>query len=133
MAITHTINNSWAGSTGGSLSGVVITSGTEEANLSVTLAANQTDTVVAFPMPTFSKGLASFYLEATCACTVKFYQGASLVNTLTLLANSPVLWTLGVGTAPIDLTTADMSQIKYTTAADISGTLDCRALFVEAH
>lgn len=139
MAITHTINNSWAAAYGASggyngavLSGTITTSGIAESNISVPLAAAATDTPIIYQIPTFSMLLVSFYLIVSCACTVKVYQGATLVNTLTLVANSPVLWTSGSGDPPIDVTAADITQLKYTTGASDTGTLDCRALFIEA-
>lgn len=127
MSITHNIGATFSGAGSNTISGSVSTSSTDEANLSLPLLANQNATAQAYAVPSNTLAPKSIFIMATCDVTIQFFAAATPKTTFVLKANTPVIWATGAGTCPL-ATDADMTQIKYTTAAGITGTLECRIL-----
>ena len=69
------------------------------AQLDESIADGETDKEVTISFPL--AGLKSFTLSSDQACTVKTNSSGAPQETFNLVANSPLIWTEGNGTAPI--------------------------------
>lgn len=118
---THTYGVSWTQGTESVQNTVSVTADLGK-QLDVAVAANQTNYEVDYTLDVSScKGL---YISSDVAMTVKTNSSGSPDQTITLTANTPVIWYTGIGaTCPI---TTDVTKLYVTNTT--AGTLKVRSL-----
>ena len=122
MSYTHTLNPVYI-SSGGQVSLPMNQTSGAETNLAEPIPAESTDLVVAWGQDVSQ--VKSLLVYSDMDLTVKTYNGASLVSTIALLANVPLVWQTGgyytltnVGFSG-DFTQVKVSNGSTTTAATL--------------
>lgn len=109
---------------GESLSAEKAYSGGTRASLDEAIPAEQTDLELEFAMAL--TGLQMLVISATCAMTLKTNSSGDPDDTLSLVADSPYVWT--ADSLDACLITAAITSLFVSTAAGVSGTLKIEAI-----
>lgn len=122
MSLTHTLTIAYTNGAETLRNSVERTSGAE-ANISETIAASQTDKLVAFTLDVSQAK--SVFVQADAACTVETNSSSAPDNTLSLVADEPIIWYSGSSlTNPF---TVDVTKLYVTTTVET--VLDVRVLY----
>jgi len=123
MAITHTLTLGWARS-GESISAAVAVSNDTEKNADVTLTASQANKQVALTIDVSE--LKALFISSDVACTVETNNSTTGDDTLTIVADQPLVWFTGCGlTNPLG---TDVTTVYVTNDEATAGTCKIRAL-----
>lgn len=123
MSFTHAITQAWSRGNE-SVSKQVSKSADSEKNLDIAVPENSTNLAIAFTCDVSE--LQSLYLVSTVNMTLKTNSTSSPQETLTLVANEPVIWWDG---NPLTMPFAgDITALYATTGAVGDGTLSIRSL-----
>lgn len=129
MSFTHTVTHQtkYADESNQvvSLENVDAQSAGEVHNISESIADSTTDGLVAFTYD-FSQGK-TFLMWSTVAMTVKTNNAGSPIQTFTLVANVPIIWSAGQASAVNPITT-DITALYVSNASGGAGILNIRAL-----
>ena len=84
----------------------------------IALTGVSTNVLIAATVPL--AGLKAVVISATAPCTLKTNSSSAPADTFNLVANSPIIWTAGVGGAPFS---ADISALYASAPADCNLTI----------
>lgn len=111
--IQHSLTLSWSRN-GEQISQTVVIEADGETNRNITVPANQTDLAVNLDVDV--SAMKSLYIHSDKALTIQTNDGTTPDDTITVAANSPVIWYTGCGwDSPLS---ADVTGTIYVTNTD---------------
>lgn len=104
----------------------VATTTTAETNATISLTASQADKLTTLTLDVSQ--IKSLYMCATVDCVIETNSTSSPADTITLVANEPLIWTENMPglTCPLD---TDVTAIYATNSDAVAGTVEIRVAF----